>query len=251
VSGYQAILFDAVGTLIYPHPPVPEVYHRIGRRYGSRKSPDQIASRFREAFWRAERLSTGPEHQATRADVMDRPPTNHQSERNRWCEIVAEVFDDVPNARGGLFADLWEHFARGRHWRVFDEVADIWERLEGRFTLGVASNFDDRLVAICHVTPPLNRCRHLFWSADVGFPKPSPEFYRLVQRRLGLEGKQILMVGNDPLNDFRGARAAGWNALLVERASSAIDGWDGVGAEQRIVDLRGLLSLLASNGAAS
>ena len=42
----RGVLFDAVGTLIYPDPPVAEAYRSIGRRFGSRLSVEQIAARF-------------------------------------------------------------------------------------------------------------------------------------------------------------------------------------------------------------
>src|SRR5947208_1330280 len=52
LDGVRVVVFDAVGTLIYPDPAAPEVYARIGRKYGSRLGADTVAPRFVAAFAR-------------------------------------------------------------------------------------------------------------------------------------------------------------------------------------------------------
>lgn len=209
----QAVLFDAVGTLIYPDPPVAEVYADAGRRYGSSLAADEIARRCRAAVAR---------WQSGDADAtgFDRPPTDHARERHRWQDLVAEVFDDVPDARGDLFESLWRHFARPEHWRLFDDVAETWRRLRTSYIVGVASNFDDRLHSICKHLEPLSGCPHLFWSARVGHPKPSPHFFRHVERELHLPAEAVLLVGDDWTNDYLGARNVGWQVVFLDRSGS-------------------------------
>lgn len=219
----KAVLFDAVGTLIYSDPTVPEAYARIGQRHGSSLSPREIATRFRRAYEGSEWTGGESAHRdivrATPvAGSCHRPATDHAKERARWKRIVAEVFDDVSTPDGALFQDLWDHFADSRSWSLFDDVMPVWDHLQIRNRLvGVASNFDDRITSVCRGIPALDRCQHLFWSAEVGYPKPSPHFFGEVQRRLHLPPGQILLVGDDPVNDFYGAQAAGWHALLLDR----------------------------------
>ena len=50
LAAIRAVYFDAVGTLIHPDPPAPQVYGAIGKKYGSRLPVAEIARRFREAF---------------------------------------------------------------------------------------------------------------------------------------------------------------------------------------------------------
>lgn len=246
----EAVLFDAVGTLIYPQPPVTEVYYKIGKRYASRQSRSEIARTFRQAFSRGEHFRPASEAELDESSAgvssLDRPPTDNENERCRWKRIVSEVFHDVPHADGPLFASLWDHFAQCGNWSLFDDVAHVWSRLEShKFVLGVASNFDDRLVSICGGIPPLDRCRHLFWSAAIGFPKPSPRFFLDVQRRLGLEPQQILLVGDDLVNDYQGARAVGWTALLLNREADRTTSAEIVPAEHTIRDLTSVATVLA------
>ena len=90
-----------------------------------------------------------------------------------------------------------------------------------RLTLGVASNFDSRLQTICDALPPLANCPQRFISSQIGFRKPATAFFRALEQQLGLQPAQILLVGDDLDNDYRGARQAGWHAVLLTRRGSA------------------------------
>jgi len=202
----RVVLFDAVGTVIHPDPDVREVYAAAGRRFGSRHDATAIQVRFRQAFAR---------HDGHGA-------TDEQLERTRWRNIVGEVFDDVTGGVDALFEELWHHFADPGHWALYDDVPPAWQSLrEQNMIIGIASNFDSRLAAICRATPPLNDADHLFCSSEMGFQKPHPEFYARVRQELRCEPGQILMVGDSLANDIEAARAAGWQAVWVQRDGTA------------------------------
>lgn len=206
-AAVRAVLFDAVGTLLRPAPPVAAAYHAAGRRYGSRLSEQEIHSRFRSAFVRQEAI-----------DVQSGSGvTSEARERARWREIVAEVFDDIASHEE-LFLVLWEHFAQPENWSLFADVPDAVRRLEERgLAWGIASNFDGRLARLCAGMAPLDRCRRLFASSDLGFRKPSREFFACIERELQLRPDELLLVGDDLANDYAAARSAGWHAVLVAR----------------------------------
>ncbi len=245
LSQVRAVLLDAVGTLMRPEPPVAVAYHAAGRRFGSRLSQQEIAERFQIAFNKQEasdcRLLDAPAKACAANDSpFVRRATDEQHERRRWQCIVADVFHDVEDAGGELFEVLWNHFAQSKHWSLFDDVASTWRDLQRRgLTIGIASNFDQRLVNICCEMEPLNHCRHIFWSADIGYPKPRREFFHTVAQRLELTPEQILLVGDSRENDYLGAQAAGWHALLLDRAS-------GQSHDGTISSLTSLCSMLAS-----
>lgn len=203
----QAVLFDAVGTLIFPDPPVATAYAVAGARLGSKLMPDEISRRFRTAF--------------ARQEVADAQTYGHRTseerEKARWQTIVAEVFDDV-NDPPALFAALWQHFAEPRHWRLHADAAELWTMHAARGAVPcIASNFDGRLQIICQGLPPLDRCRHVFVSSELGVRKPSPDFFRAIEQRLNLRPNQLLLIGDDWHNDYLAAKAAGWQAQFVDR----------------------------------
>jgi putative hydrolase of the HAD superfamily len=209
----RAILFDAVGTLIHPDPAVAAVYSAAGRRFGVEIDENELQVRFRAAFAGQEAIDR-QQHGLN---------TSPQRERDRWREIVGEVFADATltrQSREDLFHALWDHFARTGSWRIDDDVLSCWEALEAQgLTIAIASNFDDRLEQIVEHLSPLNRTARLYISARIGYRKPSTEYFRAIEGDLGLPPAELLSVGDDLDNDYRGAEAAGWSAILVDRCS--------------------------------
>ena len=80
--------------------------------------------------------------------------------------------------------------------------------------VGVASNFDARLVDVIAAVLPEISADHVFASSLVGYRKPAIGFFRACERRLNLPPTAITLIGDDPANDVRGAEAAGWQADL-------------------------------------
>ena len=208
------ILFDAVGTLIYPDPPIAEAYYAAAHDYGSHLAIDEIALRFRVAF--AAELGVDA---ASESNSLSRPRTNETQERRRWQRIVAQAIDDVPsNNANALFERLWTHFAQAAHWRLYDDLAPALTGLAARsFRLGIASNFDSRLHNIIAGHPALKKCEKVFVSSHIGFTKPDPRFFAAITEQLAVPPDQILLVGDDERADIIGAKAAGWQALRLNR----------------------------------
>jgi putative hydrolase of the HAD superfamily len=196
------VLFDAVGTLIRVRPSVVEIYLAVGSRFGSRLTREQIRQRFAQSL----------------TQFYDGGPTDEARERERWRAIVSDVLHDVSDARDRLFEQLWEAFGRAEQWSLYHDVAAVWTELQRRGrVVGIASNFDLRLQRICRSLPPLDTATHCFVSSQIGFLKPHPEFYRRVERELQATSAEILLVGDCRSHDVDGARAAGWQAVHVDR----------------------------------
>ena len=226
----RVVLFDAVGTLMFPDPPVAEAYHRVGRELGSSRTLAEVKQSFREAYRRSESLFALPGD----GQGLARQPTSDDRERDRWRQVVGEVLGDLPeDSVETALQRLWDHFADPTHWRLYEDVTAAWQRLSERgCVLGIASNFDSRLVGICRGLAPLDSCRHLFISSQVGFPKPAPQFFRAVESQLGFRGEEILLIGDDRTNDVVGGRSCGWQVQHIVR-----DGPIPEGAFRSLTDL--------------
>ena len=203
-ASVRGIVFDAVGTLIYPDPPAPVTYYELGRQHGSRLTQEEIARNFGRVLKRH----------------ADERRTNEQIERGRWRHIVADVFTDLGDTKS-LFSQLWDHFAQSTSWAVYDDVPDVLDALKSQGLItAIGSNFDDRLLAIARERTPLEQAQEIFVSSRLGFTKPSIEFFRAIEAKLRLHPNQLLMVGDDVTNDIEGADQAGWHSLLLNRDGS-------------------------------
>jgi putative hydrolase of the HAD superfamily len=201
----RAIVFDAVGTLIHPSPPAGYVYAQVGRRFGSRLDVPDIAERFKAAF-RAEE----------ERDRLNGYRTSEEREIERWRHIVATVLDDAGDGET-LFHELFDHFAHPESWLVDPDAPEVIKRLASRgLRLAIASNYDRRLHSVIAGMPGLGLLQHRIISSEVGWRKPVPEFFMVVTRATNAQPQEILFVGDDLENDYRGALAAGMQALLFD-----------------------------------
>ncbi len=198
VQSLRVVLFDVVGTLLFADPPVVDVYADIGRRCGSDASRLEIAAAFRVALGEQ--------------DALDRRVyalrTDEARERDRWLAVVAAALGEAADSQAAL-ALLWEHFAQPTSWRLATDAAELFDEVERRgLAWGLASNFDGRLHSICHGLPPLAHCRHRFVSSEIGWRKPSPNFFRVIEQRpeLSAEG---LVAGGGRSNERLSRRAIG------------------------------------------
>jgi len=199
----RAVLFDAVGTLLRAEPSVAQAYAQCGRRHGIELGEAELSARFRVALRRQEGIDAADPAGAT----------SEARERQRWQMVVADVFAELPDS-SALFDELWAHFAQPRHWRIDDQLGPLWAELAAAgVTLGIASNFDARLAQVCGGLEPLRSCQRLFISSQLGYRKPHRKFFTAVEQALGMNGAEIVLVGDDLANDVRGAQEAGWQAI--------------------------------------
>jgi len=201
-AGVRAVVFDVVGTLVEPHPSVAVAYQRAAARHGVERGVAEIDGLFRAAWRRQE---------AVDAAAATPFATDRARERERWRAIVLDVFPDVP-AAAAIFDELWEHFGRPASWRPTTHgPALVRQVLDAGLTVALASNFDERLLAIAGHVEPLSLVPHVFASSELGWRKPAPEFFRSVERRLGFGPPELLLVGDDPELDLAAGRRAGWH----------------------------------------
>jgi putative hydrolase of the HAD superfamily len=208
----HAIVYDAVGTLIHVRPSVASIYAEVGRRFGSRLDEGAIRSRFHAAFARQDRI-----------DKQAGWRTSEARERQRWRAIVAEVLDDVADA-DACFEALFAAFGQATAWACDPNAGAVlahWQQRGVRQAL--ASNFDQRLGGVIAGMPALVGLTPIVVSSALGWRKPAPEFFRALADALELPPSAILYVGDDPSNDFDGARNAGMRALLLDPKKQHLD----------------------------
>src|SRR5690606_22746605 len=133
--------FDAVGTLIFPDPPVHLAYYRIGRKYGSKSTPSEVLHRFRTAMAAPQSSRTGSQSPPL-PDGGTTTGNGEELERRYWRGIVGEVLPDVADP-DACFEELFAHFAHPASWQCFADVEEtLLEANRRGHRLALASNFD-------------------------------------------------------------------------------------------------------------
>ena len=205
-EGVDVVVFDVVGTLVEPSPSVAVAYQQAALRHGLTVDVSTIQQRFKAAWRRQETID---------AAAVPAFATSRGREAERWQAIVDDVFEGAAPA-AAIFADLWEHFGRVEAWQPLAHGRDLVRlAIDAGVTVALASNFDERLLAIAERLEPLSWVPHVFASSEIGWRKPAPEFFRWIERRLGCGPAAVLLVGDDPELDVAAARRAGWRSLGV------------------------------------
>jgi putative hydrolase of the HAD superfamily len=214
----DGILFDVVNTLIEADPPVAVTYAREAERQGIALAPEVILGRFRRHFRDDEEKDRGGSLATTEAN-----------ERERWCRLVALILPEVPDLTAA-FERLWDAFGLAGSWRCYPDVGPALAALDrAGVPFAIASNFDGRLRGIAAGLPELTPYRdRLVISSEVGYRKPHPALYRAAMDSIGLPADRIVCIGDDPVNDYEGPRAAGFRAILLDRRGRAPAGFSAI-----------------------
>lgn len=221
----SAVVFDAVGTLIYPMPSVAQAYRESIRRHCDRSiSGDIVDATIRNAL----------KQRSNSASLQ----TSEAAEHEFWADLVHQL---CPDSEGfeACFAELFEHFGRAENWRAFsDSAAAVAQLRASGIRMAVASNFDLRLHGVCDGLEAISDIEVRVISSVVGWRKPSKQFFAAVVEQLDCPAGEILMVGDDLVNDVRGAREAGLNAAWIDRSEASRTSVDSA-----VLHIRSLLEL--------
>jgi putative hydrolase of the HAD superfamily len=210
VTRLDAVLLDAVGTLIRPREPIGETYARIAREHGVALP----AWRLDDAFARVLR------------GAPPMPSGDAAIERAWWRDVVRATFRAADQMQrfadfDACFDDLFAHFARADAWLAMPDAREALAalRASGR-RLAVASNFDARLPAILAGLDLAGFFDLVWLPRDAGVAKPDPAFFAGACERLGVPPHAAVAVGDDPIDDLAPARAAGLAAIDVRELAS-------------------------------
>jgi putative hydrolase of the HAD superfamily len=213
----KAIFFDAGQTLLEADPPVEEVYRSAFTTHGV-EADLEVVHRAVHATWR--------EVDARRERGEERWG-GLEGEAGFWRRFVEEVY----GRSGGtglpepLLDGLIAHFREDKHWKVYPETREVLSALRGAgMTLLVVSNWDSTLPSLLDRLDLLPFFDGVVVSAVFGSSKPSRAIFDEAVRLAAVPPTDALHVGDSLVDDYRGARAAGLHALLLDRSGRAPEG---------------------------
>lgn len=208
---YRAILFDLFGTLVFfRSAPLVSVQASGGAH------PQLAAAVERELPGLALDVFVGAARAVTREIVEARRDTHEEvSSQNRFHRILLRLgVDDFPRA---------ERICRAHMRGLADGVdmpeahRDALRALSRRFRLGLVSNFDHAPTA--HAILQRYGLGELLdpivISDEFGWRKPRASIFAAALDAVGVDAAEALYVGDTPLEDVHGARAAGLDVAWV------------------------------------
>jgi len=198
----QAVLLDALGTLITFDPPAPRLRAALRERLGVEVAEEAAAAAMKAeiTYYRAHL------HEGRDADSLH--------DLRIRCAAVMEPALGVNPGVDTLLAAL--------HFRAYPDVAPALRELRARgLRLVVVSNWDFSLHERLEETGVAELVDGAVASAELGHAKPDGAIFAHALALAGAEPGAALHAGDSPDADVAGALAAGLRAVLVARDGAA------------------------------
>ena len=210
----RAILLDALGTLVELQPPAPALRELLRERHGV-----EVSEHDAQRALRAE-MGHYRDNCVTAADAASLAAL-----RGRCVAILAEQLG--PAAQRLDRSDLLSTLLESLRFRPFAEVPEALERWRAAgLRLVVASNWDISLHDVLERTGLRDLLDGVATSAEVGASKPAAPVFEEALSLAGVGPTEALHVGDSIDADVEGARAAGIEAVWLNRAGGSVP--DGV-----------------------
>jgi beta-phosphoglucomutase len=204
---YDAVIFDAGGTLIGFHEPEPfrDMLAQVGM-----PATDEDVQHFHRRFIDVIR--------ANRDDAQGLGVDEGEID-DWWRGIFLETWP----RRTDLAQEMFRWFRADRFDRVFSDVFPTLDALrEHGMPMGVLSNFTTNLDHLLVRLGLRDYFDFVIVSARVGLAKPDPRMFDLAVSEAGRPRDRLLYVGDHVGDDIEGARGAGLHAVLVDRGDRHI-----------------------------
>jgi putative hydrolase of the HAD superfamily len=232
------VFFDVAGTLIRVRDGVGAQYARIASGFGLAADPKALEREFPRAF-RAAPPMAFPGAPAETIPGL---------EREIWRGIVRDVFAGagflpgfVPGTFDAYFDAVYRHFEDPGTWDVFPDVMPALSALRALgCPLGVVSNFDSRVLRILEGLGLASWFESVTLSSEVGATKPDRAIFARALAHHGVNAARAFHVGDSPVEDCEGARAAGLRAVLIDRGERHASRADLVRVDS-LVELPGII----------
>lgn len=111
---------------------------------------------------------------------------------------------------------------RSKIFKIYPDVIPALERLKANgVRLAVISNWDYSLHRVLRGAGIYDEFEVVIASLEEGMEKPDTRLFHMTLEKLGVDPDEAAHVGDDPIDDLKGARDAGMRAVLIDRSRKA------------------------------
>lgn len=208
VMSSSALVIDADGTLIHLSEAVGITYRRILGDFGYVVAQEAV-----DAAIKQEWKSFVPHYLNSEQQYR----TNIQREKQVWYQFIRAVLKrmDITATDSLIVESMYAEFAKGSSRKIDRELLVLLKEAKHRgFVVALATNNDLRILQIVEEFKLTDTFDRIFTAGQLGWKKPSTEFFTSLAASLSIPCRNIVHLGNDDALDVVAARAAGCRAVL-------------------------------------
>lgn len=208
MTRFDAVTLDAMGTLVSIEPPAPRLQRSLERRLGLALDLGRCEGAMRVEMRHYRAHCTAARDAASLAAL-----------RLECASLLADALAlDVTGA------DILPSLTDAIAFQAYDDARPALAQLAAAgLKLAVIANWDVSLPGVLERLDLAEPFAAVVTAAAVGVAKPDPRPFHAALEQLGVEAARCMHVGDDPVTDVAGARAAGLSAVLIDRSGRAPD----------------------------
>ncbi|KAI0081274.1 HAD hydrolase subfamily IA REG-2-like protein [Panus rudis PR-1116 ss-1] len=228
----KLVTFDALHTLVTPRLPIYVQYSQTFEPYLGALDPTSLKSSFKSALKQVQIEKPAYKHGAEGwwSEVIRRTAVgagaNLQGKLTAASDPIQTVCGIDPRvvslavdaSLSKIVPRLLQRFSSREGYKLFDDTLVCLLRLkELNIRTGLVSNTDARMRAVLEDLDIMKYLDPFLISEAEGVEKPSAEIYARACSRAGVNGSEVIHVGDELEADYWGAKKAGICALLIRR----------------------------------
>ncbi len=210
----EGVVLDIDGTLISLSKGVGEIYAELLAEHGVIANPNHLNDVTRRVW-----TAFQPEY----LNSKDQNRTTHDREKSAWLSFVRQVLHQagLPCSHDAqLIESIYNAFATNRFRRIEPGVEAFLRAAQGAgLRAYAATNNDVRSRAVLEAMGLKALLRGVYVAGDIGWKKPSHNYYHALREQIGVPAEKLLHIGNDQHLDVRVPIECGWRAALYDSKS--------------------------------
>jgi putative hydrolase of the HAD superfamily len=236
----KIIFLDAAGTLFDVRGSVGEVYAQLANSFGVTVNNQELNAAFFQSFAESSPMAF-PGRELAKIPQLEFEWWQAVSAKAFQIVGVYQQFSDFPK----FFAELYAHFATAEPWFVYPDVLPALNRWQEQgIELAIVSNFDSRLYAVLKALNLAEYFTSVTISTEVGAAKPESRIFTAALQKHNCIAENVLHIGDSFKADYCGAKAAGLNAIWLNRQQEEVELGKSVFSETKLEECSSLEFLL-------
>lgn len=205
----KLITFDVTNTLLKFKVPPWNQYGKVAREHGFTGDDNELAKRFvykYRTMWK---------------EYPNFGKGTHIGWEEWWIHVVKYTLSgQLPENADldGISTHLINEYKTAKLWQTVEGGVNLLQLIKRKHIIaGVISNFDPRLYEILHNINLIKHFDFIVTSYECGYSKPDKNIFECAIKKCNehITPDQCLHIGDDVVKDYRGAKNAGWHALLI------------------------------------
>uniref|UniRef100_H3BAI4 Haloacid dehalogenase-like hydrolase domain-containing protein 3 n=1 Tax=Latimeria chalumnae TaxID=7897 RepID=H3BAI4_LATCH len=206
----KLLTWDVKDTLLCVRRSVGEQYYAEARSRGIQVRPESLNKSFLMAY------------KMQNKNFPNYGLTKGLSSKQWWVDTVKQTFHlcgvNEDKILTPMAEKLYDDFCSAKNWEVFSDVREALSHCDALgIRLAVISNFDQRLERILAHCSLRHHFEFVLTSEGAGVAKPDVSIFQKALAMAKVEPGYAAHIGDDYLNDYKAARAAGMESYLVKR----------------------------------